>query len=218
MVQQGRRAASPIPNPGPLVILLLLASLSAPSGHLPTLPTAPSLQAPGSAFQYTYLEVGLGREDRTEADSLTLGASLEFNDTWFARFGYGLTSVEVAPLSLDATSLQVGLGLHTILTKQIDMYGVASYVDYSFDSTDDGVDIDTPGVDGYSYEVGTRIHASSWLELDLSYTVIDVDDFSTPDSLGINALIDVTSAISFSANYSTSDDSDLLGVGLRVHF
>ena len=218
MVQQGRRAASPIPNPGPLVILLLLASLSAPSAHLPTLPTAPSLQAPGSAFQYTYLEVGLGREDRTEADSLTLGASLEFNDTWFARFGYGLTSVEIAPLSLDTTSLQVGLGLHTILAKQIDMYGVASYVDYSFDSTDDGVDIDTPGVDGYSYEVGTRIHASSWLELDLSYTVIDVDDFSTPDSLGINALIDVTSAISFSANYSTSDDRDLLGVGLRFHF
>ena len=200
------------------MILLLLASLASPSAHLPTLHAAPSLQAPGSAFQYTYLEVGIGREDRTEADSLTLGASLEFNDTWFARFGYGLTSVEVAPLSLDATSLQVGLGLHTILAKQIDLYGVASYVDYSFDTTDGGVDTGTPSADGFSYEIGTRIHASPWLELDLSYTIIDVEDFSIPDSLGINALVDVTSAISFSANYSTSDDSDLLGIGLRFHF
>ena len=90
------------------MILLLLASLASPSAHLPTLHAAPSLQAPGSAFQYTYLEVGIGREDRTEADSLTLGASLEFNDTWFARFGYGLTSVEVAPLSLDDAGSAAG--------------------------------------------------------------------------------------------------------------
>ena len=200
------------------MILLLLASLGTPSAHLPTLPTAPSLQAPGSAFQYTYLEVGLGREDHTEADALTLGASLEFNDTWFTCLGYGPTYVPEAPLSMDATSLQVGLGLHTILASQIDLYGVASYVDYSFEQAGDGPGQDEPSADGFSYEIGTRIHASPWLELDLSYTIIDVDDFSIADSLELNALIDVTSAISFSVSHSTSDDRDLLGVGLRFHF
>lgn len=153
-----------------------------------------------------------------EADILQVDASLELNDTWFTRFGYGMNSVEVLPLSVDQTALQVGLGIHSMMARQIDIYGMVSYVEYDFETTIGGVDQNTPGIDGISYTVGARMHTSSWLELDINYTSIEVDNLENDPRIGLTALIGVSSAVSLGATYSTSDDSDILGIGLRIYF
>ncbi len=204
------------------MILILLASLSASPVLQPSLTDPSRLQAPGSNFRYDFIDIGTGREDysglNVEADILQFNASLELNDTWFTRFGYGMNSYEVLPLSVDQTALQVGLGIHSMMARQIDIYGVVSYVEYDFETTIGGVDQNTPGIDGISYTVGTRMHASSWLELDFNYTSIEVDNLEYDPRIGLTALIGVSSAVSLGATYSTSDDSDILGIGLRIYF
>ena len=175
-----------------------------------------------SKFSYDFIDIGTGREDysglNVEADILQVDASLELNDTWFTRFGYGMNSVEVLPLSVDQTALQVGLGIHSMMARQIDIYGMVSYVEYDFETTIGGVDQNTPGIDGISYTVGARMHTSSWLELDINYTSIEVDNLENDPRIGLTALIGVCSAVSLGATYSTSDDSDILGIGLRIYF
>lgn len=204
------------------MILILIASLSASPVYQPSLADPGRLQAPGSNFRYDYIDIGTGREDysglNVEADILQVNASLELNDTWFTRFGYGMNSVEVLPLSVDQTALQVGLGIHSMMARQIDIYGVVSYVEYDFETTIGGVDQNTPGIDGISYTVGARMHTSSWLELDINYTSIEVDNLENDPRIGLTALIGVSSAFSLGATYSTSDDSDILGMGLRIYF
>jgi len=204
------------------MILILLASLSAPPVLQPSPADPGRLQAPGSKFSYDFIDIGTGREDysglNVEADILQVDASLELNDTWFTRFGYGMNSVEVLPLSVDQTALQVGLGIHSMMARQIDIYGMVSYVEYDFETTIGGVDQNTPGIDGISYTVGARMHTSSWLELDINYTSIEVDNLENDPRIGLTALIGVSSAVSLGATYSTSDDSDILGIGLRIYF
>lgn len=163
---------------------------------------------PASAADYTYVGASYNTVDVRDAsfDSYTVSGSVAVGDNLFLRAGY--TNAEDADLSLGTA--KVGVGYRDALTKNIDLYGVASAIV----AVDDRADFNK-----YTYEAEAGVRAMLTDRLEVRGGVIATDLSRSVEYFGTaGAEFAVTKNIRVGADLVGKED--VLGgqVGVRLYF
>ncbi len=181
-------------------------------------PTLPALPQDGSTLSYSYFEVaaGQGDFDGTDSDDVVLGGSYAVSDALFVFASHTNYSMDVAPASLDFSILRVGLGIHTELSPNVDVYGSAAYADMEVDLTIPGLGSATGSEDGQAFAAGLRASASDQLELYAGVELIEIDN--ADDTIySAGATFNLTEKVGVGLSYTSADDYDSTMIGLRVY-
>jgi len=198
----------------PMLVALALdpAPLASPSFD-PTVQSAASAHIPGEGFDYTFVEIELGRTDvdgvDDNVDSFGIGGSYAFAERLFA-----FTSLATGGNDdVDVTTFELGLGIHFDINPKLDLFGKGSYVHANADP-DSGPSVNDDGLD---LEAGARFWAAEKLELDGSLEYVDIGG---DDETGINLVgrYYFTPQVSGGIRLAFFEDSDGAFLNLRYAF
>lgn len=163
---------------------------------------------PAAAADYGYVSAGATAVDVRDvsADGYFGEASVELGENFFVRTGY----TNGTDTDLELGTAKVGIGFHDEMTKNTDLYGIASALVVVDDRTT---------FDKYTYELefGLRNQLTNSFELRGGVIVGDVSN--SPEYLGTVGLeFAVTEAIRIGADIRGKED--VLGgqLGVRLYF
>ena len=107
----------------------------------------------------------------------------------------------------------MGIGAHTPLSRQTDLYGTVSYLDAEVSQRILGTTDDS----GYALAVGIRHLLTDTLEISgaINYVVIFNDDST---GLNLEARYYFGDVISTALAYATTDNADGLSLSIRINF
>lgn len=158
---------------------------------------------------YSMLETEVGNFD-VDADGLGLGISVAISDMVYIVGGYSTLEYDDSDVEQDA--LTAGIGAHTPVTENTDLYGEVVYlnaeIESRFISDDDS---------GYGLAVGLRHSLNSMFELEGRINYVDIfDDSNTGITVGGRAYL--APAVSIGLAYTSADDTDGLIANFRFDF
>lgn len=173
---------------------------------------------------YTYGELGYMHFDADKYDGNGARVNISFGATEhiFVKMGYARTFVDVNTVSdIDVDRFNIGIGGHMGITDNIDVLGVASYIDHEYSGG-----IPTESDEGYQVDLGVRGMVSKKVELNAtaSYrhialtSVLGVQD-DEDVGVEVGTVIKLKKKFHFSGNINYFDESEEAGVfaGIRLN-
>lgn len=172
-----------------------------------------SMQASAQALNYNYLEAGFSTLEfdagplDVDGDGFDIGVSFDITDVLYIKAVVADTEYD---FNIDSSEVKAGLGAHTSLNEQTDLYGVFSLIDAEIGANDES---------GYGFEVGIRHLLNSQVELEGGFGYQDVYDDSG-SSLSFGGRYYFTNRLSGAINYTNTevDDDDITGLRLSVRY
>jgi len=114
---------------------------------------------------------------------------------------------------VDVTTWSAGVGYHTDIARKASFFGEVGYVDVELDSN-----IGDVSDDGFSAAIGIRGLVASKIELVGGISYVDLSDAGDDTAFSAGIRFNVTNTVSLGAEYTTSDDSDAVRVGVRIYW
>ena len=174
---------------------------------------------------YTYAELGYMHFDADKYDGNGGEVNLSFGATEhiFVKAGFARTFVDAIGVSgMDVDRFNIGIGGRMGITDNVDVLGVASYIDHEYS---DG--IPTESDEGYQVDLGVRGMLNKKVELNATATyrhmaltsvlgVTDDEDYGVE----VGTVIKLKKKFHFSGNINYLDESEEAGVfaGIRLYF
>ncbi len=173
-------------------------------------------QAQVQTLSYSFVE--LGYNDTTldfngsdvDGDGFYGAASYEVSNSIFIGASIGSLSYD---FDIDQDVFELGIGAHTPLSRQTDLYGTVSYLDAEVSQRILGTTDDS----GYALAVGIRHLLTDTLEISGAINYVDIfNDDST--GLNLEARYYFGDVISTALAYATTDNADGLSLSIRINF
>jgi hypothetical protein len=177
--------------------------------------------------RYTYGEVGYLNLDFDEVngvgadgDGWTINGSAAVTDMVHLVAGYTDADIDVddfgfGEISADYSQIVAGLGVNFAVADTVDLVGRIAYVRAEVDIDGFG-DADD---DGYALQAGVRAMVLPPLELNGGITYSDLGgDDGSETSVGIGAVYNFTDIFAVTAGASFGDDTQTIGLGVRLYF
>lgn len=170
-----------------------------------------ALQANAQGINYSYVEAGfstleydVGPVD-VDGDGFDLVGSLAVTDMLFLTATFSDTEFD---FNIDATEAGVGVGGHTPLSEQTDLFGIFALIDAEIGSNDES---------GYGFDFGLRHLLNDQVELEGGFGYQDVYDESGT-SFTIGGRYHFENAVSATISFSNTeiDDNDISGVRISI--
>ncbi len=170
-----------------------------------------ALQANAQDINYTFVEAGFSTLEydvgplNVDGDGFDLVGSLALTDILFLTASFSDTEFD---FNIDATEAGVGIGGHTPLSEQTDLFGVISLVDAEIGSNDES---------GYGFDLGVRHLFNSQLEFEGGFGYQDVYDESGT-SINVGGRYHFENAVSAAVSYTNTevDDNDISGIRISI--
>lgn len=178
-----------------------------------------SASATAQDFDYNYLSFGYERVTLdagsvdVDGDGLGLNGSFEIGESFFVFGGYGVAEFEEQGNTLDADTLNIGLGWHTSLSDDVDLVTGLSY-EY-IDLSSQGSSFDDNGI---GLGVGLRFAASDNIEVNGGVDYVDYSDGGDDTTFGLGFLYGVSDSFDIGLNGEWGDDSSAYGINGRFYF
>lgn len=173
-------------------------------------------QAQVQTLNYSFVELGYNDTSidvngtDIDGDGFYGEASFEVSNSVFIGAGIGKLSYD---FGIDQDVFELGIGAHTPLSRQTDLYGTVSYLDAEVSQALLGSTDDT----GYALAVGIRHLLTDALEIAGAINYVDIfNDDST--GLNLEARYYFTELVSSGLEYSTTDNADGLSLSIRINF
>lgn len=170
--------------------------------------------AQAKELSYSYIEIGAGSTEidvlgiEIEGDTKSISASAEIGDKAYIVVGYADTELD---FEIETNLFRAGLGLHTALSENTDIFADVSFVSSEIKEPFFGSEDDT----GTGIDIGIRSLVNDNLELNAGLAHVNVFDESET-AFGFGARLYATESVSVGFNYATADDTDGIGFSLRV--
>jgi hypothetical protein len=169
-------------------------------------------------ISYNYVELGYQKIDiddpgigeDVDGDGFGANGSFEMGDSWFFRIGYSQADFD---FGIDLDEASAGLGWHTTMSNNADIYALIQYVraEASISGFPGSVD-----EDGVGAEIGVRGMVSDKVELAGSIAYVDLGDAGDGTSFGAQVLYSFTE--NFAAGLFLDLEEDATGYGAGVRF
>jgi len=152
-----------------------------------------------SDFSYNYIDIALGKAESSDINSSTgdyssFSGGFVFQDSMY----FSLESTTYEYNSVDAETLQFGVGAYTPTAGNMDMYGAVRIANSEIGSVDES---------GYQIDIGLRSAITTHIELDGRFKYHDVFDDAGIGYLA-TARFYPAPQISFGAGYEYYDFND----------
>ncbi len=166
-------------------------------------------------LSYSYIEVGydwIATDGDADFEGPYIEGAIELGEQFYLPLSFTAGEVELqvfgADFDVDVDVWSAGLGYHTPISRQTDLFGEVSYVEF---------DADGPSADGFDVELGFRSQVSSNLESRLSINYLEIDD---DDRISLNGgLLVEFDQFGLDFDLGVDEDGDVGGqIGLRLNF
>jgi hypothetical protein len=149
--------------------------------------------------------------DPGNGDGFDVGGSFAINPNFFATASYGDVDYKG---NVSLKTFDIGLGAHTPVAENVDVFGVASYVHAKLEvGSGSGSD------DGYGLQAGLRAMVIDALELNGAVSYVDLGNGIDGTTFSIGAVYNFTEAFAGVLGYSNGEhDAEGWNVGLRFNF
>jgi len=175
---------------------------------------AGAAQADASSYSFADFSYYTGEIDDSNVDTdiFDINAAYEINDNLFMAAGYQDASVD--PGDSSQSNLSFGIGAHTPIVDNIDVYGVVSFVRTDLEETLGPIQVDADD-SGYGIDLGVRGMLSEQFEVFGEYAYLDVFDDSD-DSFELGARFYLNQNFALGVKYLSEDNLDGFGVNARI--
>ena len=176
-----------------------------------------------AGLSYNYVELGAERATRDSAEAVDIegeGYGFELlaatSKTGFFEAGFNRITFTDDDAEYTADAMHLGIGAFAPSGPQSHFVLSLGLLGVNTEATSPGISESTRET-GYYLRPGIRAMASENLELDVFMTYADIDD-AIQKTITANALYHLTNNTSLSLGYSSAEDVEGYGLGLRFAF